>query len=1050
MSIPEISIRRPVFAWMLMLGLILFGAISFNRMGISQLPDVNFPVVNIALELPNAAPEVMESDVVDAIEDAMMGIDGLKYVTSTSSLGVANITCHFQLHQNVDVDLQEVEDRIAQVQNQLPKNLYPPVITKTNPEDLPILWVMVTVDKGISLNRLMVYARNTLKDQLSSLNGVGDIQFRGYIDPQLRVWVNDKKMYKYQLTSEDIINAISAEQIEQPAGRIEGMTKEFNVRVLGETRTPEEFGKIRINTRGGTPNYYPIELSRVARIEEGTDDVRAISRFDGKTAVGLGIVKQHGANAVAVADSVRQKLKELQPTLLPGYHVAVDLDTTQFIKDSVHELDFTLILSAILTSIVCFLFLGSWSSTINVILSIPTSVVGTFIALYFLGFTLNTFTLLGLSLAIGIIVDDAIMMLENIVRHYEMGKNRRQAALDGANEIAFAAIAATLAIAAIFVPVVFMRGAVGRFFYQYGVTVTVAVFLSLLEALTLTPMRCSQFLAVARESPGFVLRQMDQFMNFLADRYRRSLYWTLDHKTIVLGCSLAFFAASLVALWGLPSLGIVGLRKELMPKQDQSLFLLNIKAPVGTAIQETDKIFDDAENYLRAQPEVAHLYTTVGDYEDNNIVNAGQIYVILTAPTTRKATQKDVMSRVDRDLPLILNHDFKSPPDNIEVFSQDLSLTGFTATRGYPIELIAEGADWNKLSGYAQQILAKMKSDSLLRDVNTDYQTGMPEIRVIPNRDLTAKYGVAVSDVGTEVSTMIGGNIFTSANEYPEAGHRYYIQVRSEPDEHSRPSDVDDLLIRNNRGEVEPLTGSSKIVSTTALQLITRLNRQRAVPIYANVADWASQETALESVEKIGHDILPAGYRLLVTGSAKEFRDAFSSLIFALLLGIAVAYMVLASQFNSFIHPITVLMALPFSLSGALIALYFTHQSLNLFSMIGLILLMGIVKKNSILLVDFTNQRRAEGLTPKEALIQACPIRLRPIIMTSVATVAGALPGAMNLGPGAETRVPMAIAIIGGVTVSTLLTLYAVPCVYSLLTHLERHDREDLRSSGAV
>jgi hydrophobe/amphiphile efflux-1 (HAE1) family protein len=1031
MTLSEISIRRPVFAWMLMFGLIVFGAISFKRMGISQMPDVNFPVVNVALRLDNAAPEIMEVNVVDVIEDAVMGIEGLKHVSSSASQGIANITCEFELDHNVDVALQEVQNRITQTSNLLPTALYPPVITKTNPEDQPIMWVMVTADEKIPLYQQMIYARNTLKDQLSTIAGVGDITLGGYVDPNLRVWIDPKKMYKYALTSSDITSAIQAEQIEQPAGRIEAPLNELNIRVLGEAHSPQDFGKIRINNRGGAANYLPIPLDDVARTEEGISDLRAISRYNGKTAVGLGIVKQHGSNAVEVSKLVYQKIDQIRPTLLPGYHVDVQLDTTKFIRDSVNELNFTLLLSAILTSIVCYLFLGSWSSTINVLFAIPTSIVGAFIVLYFFGFTLNTFTLLGLSLAIGIVVDDAIMMLENIVRHYEMGKNRRQAALDGSKEITFAAIATTIAIVAIFVPVIFMKGVVGRFFYQYGITITAAVLLSLLEALTLTPMRCARFLTSAKtHNPGWMLRVVDQFMDWLSKLYQSGLRWSLNARWLVVGVSVAIFVISILSL--------TTLRKELIPEQDQSLFLLTIKTKVDSSITATDKVYQQAEAYLKSKPEVQGVYTTIGNYENNNVVNAGVIYVILKEANQRKLNQRAIMDRTRTELSKLL-------PDT-HISFQDLSLTGFSASRGFPVEFTVEGPDWDKLAVYARQIISKLEATGLVQDLNTDYQEGMPEIQVVPDRDKAAKVGVSVTTIGQEVGVLVGGQIFNANTEYPKDGHRYYIRVRSDDESHSDPNDLDKVMLRNNRGtdgELVPLPETSNIRVTSGPQLVSRLNRFRAIPIFGNVAKDKSQQDAIEAVEHIGKQVLPPGYTILVTGSAQAFREAFDSLIFALILGIAVAYMVLASQFNSFIHPITVLMALPFSLSGALMALYLTHQSLSLFSMIGLILLMGIVKKNSILLVDFTNQRRAEGLDPTQALLEACPVRLRPILMTSVATIVGAIPGALNFGPGAETRVPMAISIIGGVSVSTFLTLFVVPCVYSLFTRLERPDVDE-------
>ncbi len=1021
MSLSEISIRRPVFAWMLMFGLIIFGTISFKRMGISQMPDVNFPVVNIALQLDNAAPEVMETDVVDIIEDAVMGIDGLKSISSSTSEGSANITCEFSTNRNIDVALQEVQDRILQVNNQLPSLLYPPVISKTNPEDQPILWVMVTADDGIPEYQQMMYARNTLKDQLSTLDGVGNITLAGYVDPNLRVWLNRDQLYSYELTATDIFSTIQSEQIEEPAGRIEAPKKELNVRVLGEAQTPGDFSKIRINTRGGAANYNPIPLNQIARIEEGISDPREISRYNGKPAVGLGIVKQHGANAVEVAKSVYQKVAQMKATLLPGYHIDVRLDTTKFIRDSVSELNMTLLFAAILTSIVCYLFLGSWSSTINVLMAIPTSIVGAFTALYFLGFTLNTFTLLGLALAIGIVVDDAIMMLENIVRHREMGKDRRHAALDGSNEISFAALATTLAIAAIFIPVIFMKGVVGSFFYQYGVTVTVAVFLSLLEALTLTPMRCSRFLHSSHDNPTPLIKKMDSVMRWLATRYRSSLEWILRYRVGTVTVSIAVFVISLIL--------VSTLRKELIPAQDQAIFLLNIKTPIGTSIQATDELFKKAESYLKSQKEVRDIYTTIGNYEHENVVNAGTIYVILTDAKKRSQTQQQIMDRATTDLKKLLPEE--------TVFGQDLSLTGFSASRGFPIEFTIEGPDWTKLSGFAKTIVAKLKATGFVKDVNSDYQDGMTELQIIPNRVKTAEHGISISSIGQEVETLIGGQIYNANTEYPKDGHRYSIRLRSEPDQHASPDDLKKVMVRNNRGEMSPISESVDVKAVSAPEVISRYARRRAIPIFANVVSGKSQQDALDAVERIGAETLPPGYSVRLQGSGNAFREASDGLVFALLLGVAIAYMILASQFNSFIHPVTILMALPFSLSGALIALWLTHQSLSLFSMIGLILLMGIVKKNSILLVDFTNQRREAGLSVSDALLDACPIRLRPILMTSVATVAGAIPETLNFGPGAETRIPMAIAIIGGVTLSTFLTLYVVPCVYSLFSNFE-------------
>ncbi len=929
------------------------------------------------------------------------------------------------MNRNIDVALQEVQNRILQINNQLPTNMHPPVISKINPEDQPIIWLMLTADKALPQVNQMMYARNALKDQFSTIDGVGSVTLSGYVDPNLRVWLDAKKLYPLELTSPDIWNAIQNEQAEQPAGRIEAPLKEFNVRVLGETKTSEDFAKIRIESRGGAINYRPTSLSQVAKVEEGLSDIRAISRYNGVSAIGFGIVKQHGANAVAVAKAVRKKMEQIRPSLPLGYHLDVQLDSSQFIQESVDELNFTLLVSALLTSIVCFFFLGSWSATFNVLLSIPTSVIGTFIALHFLGFTLNSFTLLGLSLAIGIVVDDAIMMLENIVRHFELGKSRRQAAIDGSNEISFAAFATTLAIAAIFLPVIFMKGVVGSFFFQYGITVTVAVFLSLLEALTLTPMRCARFMQSAKNSSNWLMKNVDHLMENIALKYRMSLAWTLRYRWSVVGISSLIFLVSLVF--------VSTLRKELIPPQDQSLFVLNIRTPVGSSIQATDEVFKKAESYLMAQAEVKDIYTSVGNYEQNNVVNAGSIYIILKKLKERKYSQRQMMDRTKLELVKLL------PPDT-EVFGQDLSLTGFSASRGYPIEFVIEGPDWEKLKSLSAIIIAKLKQSEWIEDVNQDFQSAMPEVQITPNRIKAAERGVSMSSIAQEVQYMIGGQIFSANTEFPKDDHRYYIRLRSLPEQHSSVESIGNLKIRNNHSEMVTLREIADIKVVESPQLISRYNRLRAVPVFANVKLGQSQQEALDQVERLGKESLPAGYNLKIMGSGNAYHEVFDGLIFALILGIVVAYMVLASQFNSFIHPVTILMALPFSVSGALVALYFTNQSLSLFSMIGLILLMGIVKKNSILLVDFTNQQRTAGLSVLDALLKACPIRLRPILMTSIATIAGAIPGALNFGAGAETRIPMAIAIIGGVTLSTLLTLYVVPCVYSLLSNLERPD----------
>jgi HAE1 family hydrophobic/amphiphilic exporter-1 len=754
------------------------------------------------------------------------------------------------------------------------------------------------------------------------------------------------------------------------------------------------------------------------------NDIRRISRFHGQEAVGVGVIKQRGTNAVAVGDAVKAQVRRLGQLLPRGLSMGVVTDTTKFIRDSTNELLFTLAISIMLTSLVCWIFLGSWSSALNVILAIPTSLMGCFIVLYFMGFTLNTFTLLGLSLSVGIIVDDAIMVLENIVRHRESGEGRVEAALLGARQITTAALASTLAILAIFLPVIFMRGIIGRFFFQFGVTMSGAVLFSLLEALTLAPMRSSQFLRTSRDTR--LAAAVDRAMGRLASRYRDWLAWCLDRSRTVLAVALAVFLISLLA--------VRGARREFVPPQDQSRFLVTLYGPIGVSLAFMDEVFRQAESALAERPEVQTYYIAIGGFQGGQ-VNQGIMFVTMrdprrrpvAAPFRRRPSQQQFMAFMRGRLARI--------PGVERVVMQDLSVSGFSAQRGFPIEFTIQGPQWDRLVGLTKEMMRRMEESRLMSDIDTDYQAGMPEISIFPDRTRAARHGVPVATIANAVSAMVGG--LRIGRYTDEGGHRDDIRVKLVDDEDRRATDIQDIRVRNLQLELIPLASLVALQSTTALLQVTRYNRQRAISVFANVASGRSQADALDFVERASRGLLPPGYRIVLSGSSQTFRESFSSLMVALVLGIFVAYMVLASQFNSFIHPWTILLALPFSVTGALLTLRAADISLNIYSMIGILLLMGIVKKNSILLVDFTNQRRGEGLAVREALLSACPIRLRPILMTSAATVAAAVPAALAVGPGAEVMRPMAVVVIGGVALSTALSLFVVPCAYRIFSRWE-------------
>ncbi len=1016
MTLADISIRNHVFAWILMVALIGFGVLCytgfgdvFRGLGVSQNPDVDFPIVTVSISWEGASPEIMETDVVDVLEDACSTVEGVQQMSSTARQGGANLTLEFDLGRNIDAALQDVQTKVSEAARHLPREIDPPTISKTNPEDQPIIRLALFGDRPPTF--LADYVRNVIRPQLQMIPGIGEIHVFGFRDRNVRVWYDASRLEAQGLTVLDVNRAILREHQEVPAGRIEGKEREMNVRAQGEAIDLSSFSNLVVTYVNGAP----VRLKDVAVVEDGLEDRRRLNRAMGESSIGFGITKMRGANAVQVGRDVKEKIESMRSRLPEGLRLEVNWDTTVFIERSINEILLTLVLAALLTGLVCWLFLGSWSTTVNVLLAIPTSILGTFIVIYVFGFTLNTYTVLGLTLVVGIVVDDAIMVLENIYRHREMGEGKVRAASSGAREITFAAAATTLAIVSIFLPVAFMKGIIGKFFFQFGVTISVAVVLSLLEALTLAPMRCSRFLQV--EHRGRLGRTMDSLFRRLSALYLRSLGPALRHRTWLLLGSLAFFLLSLVT---------VGfLRQEFIPSQDMSRFTIRFQTPVGTSLDATDRYFRQIESFLMSRPEVTLFAGSVGGTD----VNFGQAYVNMKAPRERPVDEKLGRRLTQLEfMDVVRRHAATIPGGRIVL--QDISQTGFSASRGggFPVEFNVRGRDWSVLAASARKIAEEMRQSGLVTDVDTDYQVGMPEAQVVPDRDRAADLGVSMASIGETVNAAIGG---VRVAKFKDKGRRFDIRGRLLQDQRQRPEDIGRLLVRTTSGEVVRLGQLIRIAQEPTLQAITRRDRERAISIYANVATGASQAVAVERSLAIARSILPDGYRAVPAGSTKAFRESFDSLWFAFALGILIAYMVLASQFNSFWHPVIVLLALPFSISGALFALWLGGQSLNVYSLLGLILLVGIAKKNSIMLVDFTNQVRRRGVPCRDALLEACPIRLRPILMTSIAMIVGALPPALAIGAGAELQRPMALALVGGMALSTLLTLYVVPAAYS-------------------
>ncbi|WP_437928332.1 efflux RND transporter permease subunit [Sorangium sp. So ce291] len=1002
MNITDVCIKRPVLAWMLMAATILFGVLAATRIGISQMPDVDSPNISVSVSWAGASPEEVEHGIIEPLEQALAQVEGIQSINASARPGSARLTAVFALSRNIDLALQDVQAKVAQAQRQLPKDVLQPTISKSNPDDQPIL--TVGISGPFARQVLADVARYQVQQRLQTIPGVGQVSTNGYLERMIRLWVDADRLMETGTTVADITSALNRQHVVMPGGELETPGRSISVRMLGEAADLEALRKIIIREVNGAPIY----LRDVCVVEDGFEDVRSLARSDGVPLQALSILKQRGANAVAVAGEVRAVLDELRASLPEGMQVEVLFDTTKFIEESVHEIEIELVIAVILTSLVCWLFLGSLSSTMNVLLAIPMSLLGTIAVIWAVGFTLNTFTLLGLSLAIGLVVDDAVMVMENIYRHGEMGKGSFQAASEGTKEITFAALAATAAVIAIFLPVVFMEGVVGRYFFQFGVTLSVAVAISYVEAITLAPARCARLLHGTGHARTGLGRLVDRAFEGLSAGYGRVLRRALGRPWLVLLAGLAVLGGSALAMSALPT--------EFVPSQDQSRIVVRLTAAAGADLHETDAFVKRAEAYLATRPEVVSTMATAYG-------NGGTLSITLVPPDERAMTQAELSA--------VLRKDLAYP--GVRVVVQDLSQQGLTGQRGFPIEFSVRGPDFDELVEIAARVRRELTQSGVAADIDSDYQLGLPEVQITPDRDRAADLGVSIDDVATTVNALIGG---VTVGKYSSGGRRLDVRLRLLREQRLRPEDIGKLRVRTGDGDMVPLSTLVTVEEKPVLQAINHADRERAISVFGNIAPGRSQGEALAFVQGLARDV-PPGYRIVLGGQSVQFQDSTSSLIFALAMGIAVAYMVLAAQFDSFLHPVTVLSILPLSIAGAALGLLVFGKSLNVFSMIGVLLLMGITKKNSIILVDYANVMREEGHDAREAMQRAGPVRLRPILMTTVATMMAAVPAALGLGAGAETRGPMAVAILGGLFVSTVLSLVVVPAFYLVADRLK-------------
>lgn len=1013
MVLSDICIKRPVLATMLTAALVVFGWIGYTRLPVREFPDIDPPIVAVTTVYPGANPEVVETEVTEVLEEELNTIEGIRTMVSTSREQVSAITIEFELERNVDIAAQDVRDKIARIRRLLPDDIDPPVIAKQDADAQAIMWIALFSDNYSPLE-LTDMAENLFKDRIQNIEGVGQVMIGGAKRFAVRVRIDADRLAAHMLTVSDVSDALRREHVEIPSGRVEGPTREFTIRTEGEFRTPEEFNNLIIAYRQGAP----VRLRDVGVAETGVENERTLARFLGKPAVGLGVVKQSKANTVDVADKVKVILAQLEKLLPPGVETKVAYDQSIYIKRSILEVKESLFQAGILVTLVIFLFLRSVRTTIIPVLAIPTSIIGTFFVINALGFTINNLTLLALVLSIGVVVDDAILVLENAFRHIEeYGKPPMQAAQDATREVGFAVIAATLALVAVFVPVAFLKGATGRLFYELGITVAVAVMLSGFVALTLTPMLCSRFL---RHKPKHihVYFVLENIFNKMSETYERWLAIVLRHRTATAIGGAVALALILVFLAILP--------REFLPTEDKGSFLVLISAPEGATMEYTDVYQRQIEAVIGSIPEMNTYFSAIGlSREGIGQPNSGIMFVRLKDWGERKRTQSEIVRALQPQLfaiPGVLAFPIEPPPLGSAGWSQK-------------VQFVVQAPDLDELGEYTEELLGKLRQTPSLVNVDSDLKINKPELRVFIDRNRAADLGVSVRDVATTLQVLFGGQDVT---KFKRKGDQYDVIVQLRRESRSVPQDLESVYVRTGAGTAtnSPLVQLSNLVAvkeTVGPSQINHYNRLRSATIRANLAPGATLDEALNAVQRAANETLPPSFSTSLAGESREFREGQVNLAFTMFLATLVVYMVLASQFESFLDPFTILLAVPLAVMGAMATLFVARMSLNLFSVVGMVMLIGLSTKNSILLVEFANQLHAKGTPLLEATAKAGAVRLRPILMTAITTVFGALPIALALGAGSQSRRPLGMAVVGGMAVSTFLTLFVVPVVHTLL-----------------
>ncbi|TAL76381.1 MAG: efflux RND transporter permease subunit [Burkholderiaceae bacterium] len=1003
MILSDVCIRRPVFASVLSLLIVLVGLISYQRLTVREYPAIDEPVVSVVTTYKGASPEVVESQVTKPLEDQLAGIEGLDVMTSGSRTERSAISIKFNLTRDPDAAAADVRDKVSRARRYLPDEIEEPIISKVEADSTPVIFMAVDPG-GYSTLELSDYINRYVKTRLSVLPGAAEVRIYGERRPSMRIYVDRSKLAAYALTVQDVETALGQQNVLIPAGRIESSDREFSVVSTTDLQTVEQFRNVIVASVKG----YSVRLGDVADVEIGPAEERILSRFNGREGLNIGITKQSTANPLDLSKAVAAEIEVINQTLPAGMKLAVAYDSSIFIKESIKSVYHTIGEAIILVVLVIFFFLRNVRASLIPIVTIPVSLVGAFGVMYFFGFSINTLTLLAMVLAIGLVVDDAIVVLENIFRHLEEGKTRVEAAFLGAKEIGFAVIAMTLTLVAVYAPLAFATGRTGRLFIEFALTLASAVLVSGFVALTLTPMMCS---VVLREhtSHGRTYRAIEQMFEGLTCAYRAGLTWALGQRTLVLALGLV------VALGSVALFKIV--KSELAPLEDRGVVFGVVSAPDGATLDYTVRSIKVIEGYYAKIPEAS------GDQSIVGFPTVTEGFAIL------RLKPWDERSRSQQDIARELQSKFSALP-GVRAFPTNPPSLGQRST-SKPVEfVIMSQASYPEIDKLVNSFLDKLRNYPGLQNVDTDLRLNTPELKVAVNRDKLADVGVDVGTVGRTLESMLGGRQVT---RFRDSGEQYDVIVQVKKRDRSDPADINDIYIRTKSGAMVQLSNFLAVNESVSPQSLNHFNRLRAVKVRASVAPGYALGEVLQHMDTVAREVLPHTVQTDLDGQSREFRDSSGSIYLVFAMALAFIYLVLAAQFESWRNPLVIMLSVPLSMTGALFALWLSGGTLSIYSQIGLITLVGLITKHGILIVEFATQLRSQGMSMCDAVVQACVLRLRPILMTTGAMVLGALPLALAAGAGAESRQQIGWVLVGGLTVGTLLTLFVVPVAYTLI-----------------